>query len=231
MSNISEVHSIEAFDSKKSQALSGQRLAKIGYKQTEAMTRDGKKALPSICVSVPPMDTAVVLAHSQQLLPYIVAMCEAAQDDIIRGLNDASNGTLREVTDSQIDMAAILQQLAAKQEGERLTKEKIAAWCESSNLADALRLRFAELLGVSDTPSNEENARIEAQVKQYKEMFSALAGSKTYYEEKQAKLLAKALDVAAAYSGEIAEDALYCKFSARIQEMIQNPKTADLLAL
>ncbi len=232
MSNISTAHTVAPFDSKVSQALSGQRLIKIGYKQTEAMTKKGIKALPSICVSVPPIDPANVRYHIDSLLPYVVALCENAQDNIVRGMNDDSAGTLTIVQDSDLSMPRILAQLAADQEGERLTKEKILQWSETSGLADALRLRCAELLGVSEEPSEEQNARIEQQVLQYKTMFSGLAGTKTCYELREATALRKALDLAAAYNAAFNDDPLAARFSARIADMIENPKKAiDLFAL
>jgi hypothetical protein len=226
MSNISNVHTITAFDSKTSKAHDGQRLAKIGYKQTAAMTKDKITALPSVCVSVPPVTPDLVTPFLQSLMPYVVELVHGAQDGIIRKLNDDSAGSLLQITDADISMDAVLQHLAAEAAGERITKDKVIAWVEDSSMADVLRLRFAELLGVGENPTAEQAAKVELQVSGYKQMFGSLSSGKTYLAPAEARKLVRALELAQV------DDALSRRFAGRLQEMITNPKdAADLMSL
>ena len=225
MSLTSSTHIFVPFDSKKLEAFTGQRLSKIGYKQTAEMTAKGEKARQSICVSLPPLRAEDIKQdHYILLMPHILNMLEDAQDGVVRKLYEAGKTDVR---DDQLTIQALANYLNEANAGRRMTKESIIAWTESSGLADALRLRFAELLGVSDVPTPEDEARVEMQVKSYKEKFAGLAGTKTYYDLPVAQNLLKALSV-----GEITEDdAFGAVFTARLQEMVQNPKSADMLGL
>ena len=228
MSVISNTHSVVPFDSATSKPAEGQRLAKIGYKQTEAMTKRGEKALGSVCVSVPQI-LEVTEAQIESLAPYITKMLEDAQDSIVRRKHSEAKGNITHVRDDEITIECCIAELELQSTSSRLSKESVTAWCETSGLNDALRLRFAELLGVSDVPTAEENARVEAQVAAYDAMFASLSGAKTYFAPTEAKKLRKALEIGAAYG---VDDALSVRFSTRIDEMITNPKdSADLLAL
>ena len=227
MSTISNIHSIVKFDSKTSKALEGQRLAKIGFKQTDAMTKAGKTAPESKCVSIPMLIADDIKPdHYILLMPHILNMLEDAQDGIVREMVEAGKNS---VADASLTVQACCGFLAQMNASRRLTKEMITGWTESSGLADALRVRFAELLGVSDEPTPEDEARVEQQVKGYKEKFGMLAGTKTYFEQPVAQNLLKAL--ALLDEDTISSDYLAPSFVARLTEMVQNPKMVDMLGL
>lgn len=175
MSNVSNRHTVVPFIAGESKPLAEQRLAKIGYKQTAEMTKKGEKALPSICVSVPPVDRTVITgAVLESLMPYIVTLVEDAQDGIIRAANDASGGTLQIVTDEMISLEAVIAFLAAKNAGDRISKESIAAWF-SAHVEDNLSVLVADKLGFSDiTPDNQ--ATIDKHTAKYLEIVQMLAG-------------------------------------------------------
>ena len=100
MSHFPSTHLVTAFDSAKSQALSGQRLAKIRYKTTAKQAAK----FPSVCVSVPPLDDAEIMENLPALKVHIRAMLEAAQDGVIRSLYEVSDGKLSSVQDQDISV-------------------------------------------------------------------------------------------------------------------------------
>jgi len=89
MSNISNRHNVQAFVAGESKALSGQRLAKVGYKQTKAITDKGEVAPKSICVSIPMFVDQDIQDNIQALLPHIGAWLETVQDNVLRSLYEA----------------------------------------------------------------------------------------------------------------------------------------------
>jgi hypothetical protein len=98
MSNVSNRHAVVPFVAGTSKPLSDQRLCKAGFKLTEKMKKEGKKALPSVCASVPALDTGAVSVMVAELMPHIVAMLEKAQDEILRAKYEAAGGVCTEIS-------------------------------------------------------------------------------------------------------------------------------------
>ena len=219
MSHFPSTHLVTAFDSAKSQALSGQRLAKIRYKTTAKQAAK----FPSVCVSVPPLADSEIMDNLPALKTHIRAMLEAAQDGVIRSLYEAAGGNLTSVQDSDISVIACIGYLNAEAEGGRLTKETIEAWFDSS-LAEYVTALIAEKLGYDGALTVEQEATIGKHVKGYKDMYSALAGGKTMYQPNQIASLRKVL-------GLVDTDELATKLDARLAGMLSKPKMEDLLEL
>ena len=219
MSHFPSTHLVTAFDSAKSQALSGQRLAKIRYKTTAKQAAK----FPSVCVSVPPLADSEIMDNLPALKVHIRAMLEQAQDGVIRSLYEAAGGNLTSVQDSDISVAACIGYLNAEAEGGRLTKETIESWFDSS-LAEYVTALIAEKLGYSDDLTPEQEHTISRHVKGYKDMYSALAGGKTMYQPNQIASLRKVL-------GLVDTDDLATKLDARLTGMLSKPKMEDLLEL
>lgn len=219
MSHFPSTHLVTAFDSAKSQALSGQRLAKIRYKTTAKQ----KAKFPSVCVSVPPLADSEIMDNLPALKTHIRAMLEAAQDGVIRSLYEAADGNLTSVQDSDISVIACIGYLNAEAEGGRLTKETIDAWFDSS-LAEYVTALIAEKLGYDGALTGEQEHTISRHVKGYKDMYSALAGGKTMYQPNQIASLRKVL-------GLVDTDELATKLDARLAGMLSKPKMEDLLEL
>ena len=219
MSHFPSTHLVTAFDSAKSQALSGQRLAKIRYKTTAKQAAK----FPSVCVSVPPLADSEIMDNLPALKVHIRAMLEQAQDGVIRSLYEAAGGNLTSVQDSDISVAACIGYLNAEAEGGRLTKETIEAWFDSS-LAEYVTALIAEKLGYDGALTGEQEATIGKHVKGYKDMYSALAGGKTMYQPNQIASLRKVL-------GLVDTDELATKLDARLAGMLSKPKMEDLLEL
>lgn len=222
MSHFPSTHLVTPFDSAKSQALSGQRLAKIRYKTTAKQAAK----FPSVCASVPPLADSEIMDNLPALKVHIRAMLEAAQDGVIRSLYEVSDGKLSSVQDSDISVLACIGFLNAESEGGRLTKETIEAWFDS-NLAEYVQALICEKLGYGSDGDNltpEQEHTIGRHVKGYKDMYSALAGGKTIYQANQIASLRRVLGLVD--SSEVGE-----KLEARLQGMLSKPKMEDLLEL
>lgn len=219
MSHFPSTHLVTAFDSAKSQALSGQRLAKIRYKTTAKQAAK----FPSVCVSVPPLDDAEIMDNLPALKVHIRAMLEAAQDGVIRSLYEVSEGKLSSVQDQDISVLACIGYLNAESEGGRLTKETIDAWFEG-NLAEYVTALIVEKLSYGEDLTPEQEHTVSRHVKGYKDMYSALAGGKTIYQPNQIASLRRVLGLVD--SSEVGE-----KLEARLIGMLSKPKMEDLLEL
>ena len=219
MSHFPSTHLVTAFDSAKSQALSGQRLAKIRYKTTAKQAAK----FPSVCVSVPPLDDSEIMDNLPALKVHIRAMLEAAQDGVIRSLYEVSEGKLSSVQDQDISVVACIGFLNAESEGGRLTKETIDAWFDAS-LGEYVTALIVEKLSYGDDLTPEQEHTVSRHVKGYKDMYSALAGGKTIYQPNQIASLRRVLGLVD--SSEVGE-----KLEARLQGMLSKPKMEDLLEL
>ena len=195
MSIIGTRHPLVLFTAGESKPASGQRLAKIGYKQTEAMTKRGETAPPSVCVSVPHVDPAQITANIDRLLPYIGTMIENAQDGIVRSLYESAGHTLISVDDADISVSACISYLAAEAAGDRLKRETIEQWFDSE-VSENLFVFLAEKLGFDElTPENTKV--VDKHVGIYRALISSLAGGKTILETKQINGCKKAISLSA----------------------------------
>lgn len=195
MSNVSNVHDIKPFKAG-DKALSGQRLAKVGYKST----KKNPARFKSVAVSVPYILSADLTEdHQTALQPYLIQILENAQDGIIRSLYESKDGSLIQVQDSEISIDACIGFLKAESEGNRLTAELIGQWFDSE-LAEGLTVVLAQKLSFIPADADGEVELTEAQtqvvdkhLKIHKELFGSLAGGATILAEKQIKGLKNAL--------------------------------------
>lgn len=214
MSNVSSTHSFARFD-KASKPLTGQRLARIMYK-TDAKT--GKKP-DSYCVSIPLVGT-LSDAQLRMMHDEVIGLIHTAQDGICKErYQEKAVG----VTDAELSFEAVLAYLGESGGSSgRITTESVVEWF-NENLSEALQVAFADALGISDSPSDEENIKIEMQCLVYRENFAKLASGKTSFQPVKAAKLLKSLDFASA------DDALAGKFKVRLQKMVD--ATDDMLGL
>ncbi len=200
MSNVSNVHDVKLFKAG-DKALSGQRLAKVGYKST----KKAKARYPSVAVSVPPIELDSINDEQRSALnPYLVKILEDAQDGIIKSLYEGKDGTLKTVRDEEISVDACIGYLKAESEGNRLTTELIGQWFDSE-LSDSLMVVLAEKLGFIPSDAQDgadieltadQTTVVDKHLKVHKELFSSLAGGATILAEKQIKGLKNALQYA-----------------------------------
>jgi hypothetical protein len=180
MSNFSIAHTVVPFKAG-DKALTGQRLAKVGYKSSAK----NPAKYPSVAASVPMIQVTDIQSHLTALLPFIGTMLEETQDKIIRSRYEASDGTLSHVTDDDISVRACVAYLSAEREGNRLTNEAIEAWFDAT-LSENLQAYIADKLGFADPNPDQMNV-IEKHTRVYRELLSSLAGGKTLLAEKQIK--------------------------------------------
>lgn len=221
MSHFPSTHLINEYITGKSEALTGQRLAKIKFKHTEKSPRK----YPNQCVSIPFIASEDIQANIPALMDHIRAMLESAQDGIIRGLFESSDGMLTQVQDSDISIASCINWLEAESTGSRLTKELIAGWFDLS-VKDYLYVIIGEKLkyDMDGELTSEQDATIGKHLNGYRDLFASLAGGKTILQDKQIKSLSNVLELVDA--DEIGE-----KLKARLSAMQNKPKIEELLEL
>ena len=188
MSNVDTRHNVNPFVAGKSQALTGQRLAKIGYKSTEK----NPAKFPSVCVSVPMIAQPFTPEQLKALNGQIVRMLEDTQDKIIREMYESSDGKLSTVPDEAISVDACISWLEQEETGGRMTIEKIKGWF-AENLEGKLKefLRGFAARTITD-PEALQKAVIQTS-NRYRDMLTALSGGKTSYNAQQREKLIKVL--------------------------------------
>ena len=223
MSVISNRHTVNPFVAGKSAALSGQRLAKVGYKTTAK----NPAKYPSICVSVPQIDTAndpfLKFRQDGAFDSIIRVALENAQDGIVRSLYESSGGTLTAVSDDDIGIIQCLAFLDAEANGGRLTKEFLNAWFDNT-MAENLTVVIADKLGFEEL-NEDQMVVVEKHLKGYRDLYASLSGGKTVLEEKTVRGLIKALELSAV------EDDTAQKLKNRLNGMLKKEKIEDLLEL
>lgn len=186
MSVISNRHSVVLFTAGTSTALTGQRLAKVGYKSTKNTPAKFK----SVCASIP----SATLTDEQcvRMKDQVTELFHAAQDNIFKSLYESSNGKLEAITDEDISFEAVLGYLEAESTGGRLTKESVVDWF-NTHAAETTMALLAEKLGYSDELTQEQMDTIEKHTNGYREVFASLSGGKTMLQPKQINGLRKVL--------------------------------------
>lgn len=216
--SISNRHPVNPFIAGSSEAMSDQRLAKVGYKSTKKTPAKFK----SVCASVPAI-AELAPEQIQKLLPFICDMLESAQDGIFRSLYESADGMLEVLTDDDISVDACISYLSAEKSGDRLNKEMLERWFDEQML-DNLTVVIAEKLGF-DLSTPDQLVTIGKHTNAYRGMISALSGGKTMYAANQIQGLKKALEVSSV------DDEIGKKLMARLVQMESKPKMEELLDL
>ncbi len=220
MSNVSNVHDVIPFVAGKTAPLSGQRLAKVGYKSTEKNPAKYK----SVAVSLPMIPQADVSANINELMSYIVGMLEGVQDNVIRSLYENKGGKLSQVLDSDISVQACIAFLESEAAGDRLKKEHIESWFDRVAKENTFTL-IAEKLGYTgDELTPEQVSTVEKHAKVYRDILSMLSGGRTVLTPVQIKSCRTVIEVSEDESG------IGQKLLARLKAM-ESPKIVDCLEL
>ena len=219
MSIISTRHNVNLFVSGESKPLTGQRLAKVGYKTTAKTPAK----FPSICVSIPPIPDQDITDNLSRLIPNIREFLSGAQDGIIRSLYESREGSLNSISDDEISVSACINFLDAESTGSRWTKDYLVDWF-NTNIRDNLIVVIADRLGL-ELATPEEEARVNVHINAYRELISSLSGGKTVLEKEQIHGIRRALDVSSI------DDETSGKLLKRLDQLENKPKAATLLAL
>ena len=207
MSNVSTRHAVTPFVAGTSKPLSGQRLARAGFKLTEKMKAVGKVALPSVCASVPFINGGDVHEYLTDLLPHIGNMLEKAQDEILRSKYESAGGVLSDITDEEISIPACIAFLNAESTGGRLSAETIGAWFDTT-LTNSLTFLIADKLGF-DLSTPEQEQTVARHVKNHRDVLAMLAGKNVILAPRQESAIKNMLELAE-------EDTMHQKLSAKL---------------
>lgn len=220
MSNISNRHSIQHFTAGESKPLTGQRLAKIGYKKS----KDNPNPAKSICVSVPQIVVDQISAEQiQSLMPHLISVLENAQDGIVRSLyesRDCDIAKFSSVSDEEISVNACIAFLNAESSGGRLTKEWIEHWFVQ-NVEDNLTVVIAEKLGFTEI-TEDNQVVIDKHLNAYRELMKSLGGNKISLNKAQISGLRRAIEISSV------EDETAKKLTAKLNDV---EKSAEELLL
>lgn len=207
MSNISNQHTVIPFVAGETKPLTGQRLAKIGYKKTKDQPNPPK----SIAVSLPTLTDSDITANIHKIVPLVREACENVQDKIIRSLYESREYALERVADNEIGFDQIAAFVTAEQSGGRLTKEYLESWFES-NLRDNLTVVIADKLGFEEL--NEVQLEVVGKhLAGYKGLIASLGGNKTMLSVAQINGLRRTFEVTAV------DDDVTNKLLAKLQVM------------
>lgn len=167
----------------------GLRTSKVMYKTAKTGENAGIKKGNNVCMLVEPLESADVTANIDRLIPHIIGMLELEQDKIIKAAHIAG-GDDSTLEVSAIDIEHILAVLEAERVSGRMTKEVITDWFDSE-LADTLTVLFADKLGISEEPTQQEADKIDAFIGVYRAKFAGLSsGVVSYSVDESTKLLA-----------------------------------------
>lgn len=184
MSIVSSTHhTLVPFKAGESKPLTGQRLCKVGYKNSK---KEPAK-YPSVCVSLPRLEDEQILNYKEALLPHLRSYLESVQDSIVRNLYESSEGNLSRVSTEEVGVPAIIGYLESAGSG-HLKKEMIESWFDRS-LKENLSVMIAEKLGTEDLESDQ----VLKHTKVYRDILSSLAGGKTVLTSVQIQGCKKAL--------------------------------------
>lgn len=222
MSNVSNIHDIKLFVSGKSEPLTGQRLARISFKQTEKMKAAGVVALPSVCVSIPPVSAPMLEPFTAELMPHLLALVEKAQDDIVRAKVESSKGQATTISDEEISISACVAFLNAESAGARLSTESIGAWFDSA-LTDSLTVIIADKLGF-DLSTPEQLTTVEKHVKNHRDVLALLAGKNVVLAPRQESAIRNMLELAPD-----ADDPMLGKLKARFAALTAQKEVEFLI--
>jgi hypothetical protein len=221
MSNVSNVHDVIPFVAGKTSALTGQRLAKVGYKSTAK----NPAKFPSVAVSVPFLSDDSIRESMDSLLPYIKGMMENTQDAVIRSLYESKDGSLSVIQDHEISVQACIAFLESEAAGDRIKKEHIESWFDRVCAENVFTL-IAEKLGYSgDSLTPEQESTVQKHVKVYREILSMLAGGRTILTPVQIKSCKTVIDVSEDDSG------IGTKLMQRLTAMESPKPVAEFLEL
>jgi hypothetical protein len=216
---ISSRHNVNGFVAGKSEPLTGQRLAKIGYKKT----KDNPNPPASVCASVPMIAEESILGNITALVPHIRTMLEGVQDSVIRSLYESSDHTLTSVSDDDISVSACIAFMLAESQGSRLSADSIGIWFDSA-VRDNLTVVVADKLKF-DLSTPEQEQTVARHVNGSRALMQSIAGKNVTLQPKQLQGIENALALAST------DDAMSAKIRAKVDSLKNVKSVEELLEL
>lgn len=200
--------------------LAGYRNVKCLYK-TNAKT--GKVAADNSQIRVEDNITeAVIVERIKELAPYLVGYLQGEQDKIVKRLHLAGMTVL---SPKQYALDSVVAALEASGTSQRLNKEQIEAWF-ADTMYEPLLVAFADKMGIVESPTAEQQTKLDTVLAVYRNKLGSLASGKTHYREEEADMLLKAIAVTGAEDSSIG-----ARFVARLTKMKETTTDSLLLAL
>ncbi len=164
----------------------------------------------------------VVIERITELAPYLIGFLQGEQDKIVKKLHLAGMTLL---SPTQYSLDEVIAALEASGVSQRLNKEQIEAWF-STEMYEPLLVAFADKMGVSEHPTEEQQAKLDTVIAVYKAKFGSLASGKTHYRTEEADMLLRAIEVTGVEATSMGK-----RFVARLLKMKQTTGNDLLLAL
>jgi len=175
-------------------ALDGQRLVTVSFK-TPSEPAPGFVKPANVCVSIP---VIAVQVSPVELQAAMQEQLEGLQDALIRSLYLASlesRTPLTQLSDSAIGYAALKQFAEAEAISKRLTKDAVSLWFDAAVSSD-LMLALANAMKLPDEMNEEQQAKLDAALTQYKALVTSLASPKASIAPRIAEQMEKAIILA-----------------------------------
>ncbi len=134
-------------------------------------------------VEVPALDVAAVIVRineEPQLQSMVTGLLENFQTKLIQASIANGVSTIYQ-HDISIDALLVAFELEGLSEG-RISKDKIAAWFDTS-ISEALTVKLADKLGISNTPTEQETAKLASLLDVYRGNFGKLAAREVMLED------------------------------------------------
>jgi hypothetical protein len=184
-------------DALKLECPTGFRLAKVIRKDVKTNGVVTKKQT-SMGAVIPALDKNAALEFAMTddvMRDYLFSAIEKAQDATLRIIVEA--GTDTTVKHGALDLPSISLWMATTDEGQgRISADAIKQWF-TDEIRDGLIVKFANSMGVSDTPTEAETEKLEKIANSFRDSMAQLAGRvKGSIPENVASQLSKAIDIA-----------------------------------
>jgi hypothetical protein len=203
--------------------LAGYRTVKCLYKIAKTGKSAGKAAGENSFVRIEDTITEeLVTSKITELAPYLVAYLHGEQDKLVKKLHVAGMTLL---SSKQYDLSMVIATLEEAGVSSRLNKEQIEEWF-TGEMQDTLAVAFADKMGLSETPTDEELEKLQSILSVYKAKFGSLASGKTHYRVEEADMLLKSLDVTGA-----GDTTIGVRFVARLTKMKESTASSLLASL
>lgn len=125
MSNVSNIHQFAPLE-KNSKALSGQRLVRLIAKKDKAGEYASANLAGSLCVSIPVIESDVVVDAIDRLIPHLTALVKDTQDKIIRDWRIQYGRN--EIPEEVFGINAVVEYLDAAATGDKVSVEYLQEW-------------------------------------------------------------------------------------------------------
>lgn len=149
----------------------GHRLAVIRWKDKKNEDGTTVAKQPARCVSIPVVSLSLTPACLQASLQ---TAFEEMQDKLIRSLIEAQTEVTFTVTLDQIAPQAVADFAVAQDGPGKLSSKLLETWFDN-NLSDNLTVAIADKLGITDTPTDEQTAKVGKAVASFRTFITGLA--------------------------------------------------------